>query len=77
MRRLIPSSSTGRSAAALCWFYQQGAVSKTICFADVIRRMQPKRAMVLAHREELIFQAQRKIEQVTGLHVQVEMAAGA
>ena len=31
--------------------------------------------MVLAHREELIFQAQRKIEQVTGLHVQVEMAA--
>ena len=48
---------------------------KTICFADIIRRMQPKRAMVLAHREELIFQAQRKIEQVTGLHVQVEMAA--
>ena len=37
--------------------------------------MQPKRAMVLAHREELIFQAQRKIEQVTGLSVQVEMAA--
>jgi len=48
---------------------------KTICFADIIRRMQPKRAMVLAHREELIFQAQRKIEQVTGLTVQVEMAA--
>jgi superfamily II DNA or RNA helicase len=48
---------------------------KTIVFADVIRSMQPKRAMVLAHREELIFQAQRKIELVTGLHVQVEMAA--
>ena len=36
--------------------------------------MQPKRAMVLAHREELIFQAQQKIAQVTGLDVQVEMA---
>lgn len=47
---------------------------KTIAFADIIRRVQPQRAMVLAHREELIFQAQKKIEQVTGLDVQVEMA---
>lgn len=47
---------------------------KTICFADLIRRCQPKRAMVLAHREELIFQAQKKIAAVTGLDVQVEMA---
>jgi superfamily II DNA or RNA helicase len=47
---------------------------KTVCFADLIRRIQPKRVMVLAHREELIFQAQRKIAAVTGLDVQVEMA---
>jgi superfamily II DNA or RNA helicase len=47
---------------------------KTLTFADIIWRMQPKRAMVLAHREELVFQAQRKIEQVTGLTVHVEMA---
>jgi len=47
---------------------------KTICFADLIRRIQPKRVMVLAHREELIFQAQKKIAHVTGLDVQVEMA---
>jgi superfamily II DNA or RNA helicase len=46
---------------------------KTVCFADLIRRIQPRRVMVLAHREELIFQAQKKINQVTGLDVQVEM----
>ena len=28
---------------------------KTICFADVISKVQPRRVMVLAHREELIF----------------------
>ena len=47
---------------------------KTMCFADIIRRMQPRRAMVLAHREELIFQAQTKIAAATGLDVHVEMA---
>lgn len=47
---------------------------KTIIFADVIKRMQPKRALVLAHREELIFQARDKIEQTTGLSCEIEMA---
>jgi superfamily II DNA or RNA helicase len=47
---------------------------KTICFADIVRRVQPRKCMVLAHREELIFQAQTKIRAVTGLDVQVEMA---
>ncbi len=47
---------------------------KTILFADIIRQMQPKRAMVLAHREELIFQARDKIGEVTGLDAQIEMA---
>lgn len=46
---------------------------KTIVFAEIIRRVQPARAMVLAHREELIFQAQKKIMAVTGLGSQVEM----
>jgi superfamily II DNA or RNA helicase len=46
---------------------------KTICFADLIRRIHPRRVMVLAHREELIFQAQKKIAGVTGFDVQVEM----
>ncbi|MEY2408252.1 MAG: hypothetical protein QOF48_922 [Verrucomicrobiota bacterium] len=46
---------------------------KTILFADVIRRMYPRRALVLAHREELVFQARDKIQRVTGLRVDVEM----
>jgi len=48
-------------------------VGKTVTFAEVIRRAQPARAMVLAHREELIFQAQDKIARLTGLDAQVEM----
>ena len=47
---------------------------KTILFSDIIRRCFPKRALVLAHREELIFQARDKIEMVTGYNVEVEMA---
>lgn len=47
---------------------------KTILFADVIRRMFPAKAMVLAHREELIFQARDKIQAVTGFDVEIEMA---
>ena len=46
---------------------------KTILFADVIRRVFPRRALVLAHREELIFQAKDKIQRVTGLSTDVEM----
>jgi superfamily II DNA or RNA helicase len=46
---------------------------KTILFADVIRRSFPRRAMVLAHREELIWQACDKIKRATGLSCEVEM----
>lgn len=49
-------------------------LGKTVLFADIIRRMFPARAMVLAHREELIFQAEDKIRRVTGLSTGVEMA---
>src|SRR5262245_39459240 len=47
---------------------------KTIIFADVIRRRQPGRSLVVAHREELIFQAREKIERTTGLGCEIEMA---
>jgi len=47
---------------------------KTIIFANVIAQMQPKRALVLAHRDELIIQAKDKIEQVAGLAVEIEKA---
>jgi superfamily II DNA or RNA helicase len=54
---------------------------KTILFADIIRRRTIHRlpgspnlkVMVLAHREELIWQARDKIQRVTGLHCEVEM----
>jgi superfamily II DNA or RNA helicase len=47
---------------------------KTHVFADVVHRFQPKRALVLAHRDTLIMQARNKIEETTGLHCEVEMA---
>lgn len=47
---------------------------KTIMFADLIRRMQPQRCMVIAHRAELIWQARDKIERHTGLRCDIEMA---
>lgn len=46
---------------------------KTIVFSSVIRRKFPKRAIVVAHRQELIWQAKEKIHAVTGLSVDVEM----
>jgi superfamily II DNA or RNA helicase len=48
-------------------------LGKTVVFSHVIGRMRG-RALVLAHREELIWQAARKIEQVTDAHVEIEMA---
>lgn len=47
---------------------------KTVIFAHVIKSLQPKRVMVLAHRNELIVQAREKIEAVTGLPVEIEKA---
>jgi len=46
---------------------------KTCTFAGILQRAFPKRALVLAHREELIFQAKAKIEEITGWHVGIEM----
>lgn len=49
-------------------------LGKTVVFSHVIGRMRG-RALVLAHREELIWQAARKVEEVAaGAHVEVEMA---
>lgn len=47
---------------------------KTVCFSEIIKRAHPKRAMVIAHREELIWQAKDKIEAHSDLECQVEMA---
>lgn len=48
-------------------------LGKTVVFSEVIRRFQPTRAIVIAHREELIFQAAEKIKKVTGLDGGIEM----
>ena len=50
-------------------------LGKTVLFAEIVRRMNERgvRAMVLAHREELITQAADKIHRVTGLECQIEM----
>lgn len=47
---------------------------KTIIFAELARRIQPKRTLILAHREELITQAVDKIARSTGIFAQVEKA---
>lgn len=47
---------------------------KSLVFAEVIRRIQPSRAMVVAHRKELIHQAQETIERHADLDCEIEMA---
>lgn len=47
---------------------------KTVLFASLIQAMQPKRAIVLAHRRELIYQARDVITRATGLECGIEMA---
>lgn len=46
---------------------------KSVCFAEIIRRIQPKRALVIAHRAELVFQAAKHVERA-GLPTSIEMA---
>lgn len=52
-------------------------LGKTVVFADIVRRAQASgrgwRTLVLAHREELVFQAARTIERVAGCAVDIEM----
>lgn len=47
---------------------------KTVLMCGVVLRAFPRRVMILAHREELVFQAQDKIRRYTGLNCDVEMA---
>ncbi len=50
------------------------ATGKTVMFSEVLRRRPGGRALVLAHREELIFQAVEKIAAMTGERPEIEMA---
>jgi len=46
---------------------------KTQIFCDVIRRLQPRKSLVLCHREELVEQARRRLESF-GIAAEVEQA---
>ena len=46
---------------------------KSRIFSELVRRMQPKRSLVLAHRSELVWQAARNVN-ATGLETSVEKA---
>ena len=78
--KLRPYQSTASDAIFKEWQENDSTLvvmptggGKTVLFADVIRRVFPRRALVIAHREELIFQARDKIQRVTGLSADVEM----
>ena len=48
-------------------------LGKTHVASTIIQRIFPERSMVLAHRQELIYQARDKIKGVTGMEVGIEM----
>jgi superfamily II DNA or RNA helicase len=47
---------------------------KRVIMAGIVKRAFPRRVMVVAHREELIFQAEQKIGKMANVTVAVEMA---
>lgn len=47
---------------------------KTTTFGAVVEQVRPARTLILAHREELIFQASKRIREQVGLECQIEMA---
>lgn len=48
-------------------------LGKTVVIAGIVAHAQPHRALILAHREELIFQALDKVGRFTGLSGEIEM----
>lgn len=46
---------------------------KTVLFAKIIKRHFPGRTLVIAHRQELIFQARDKIRAAAGMNCEIEM----
>jgi superfamily II DNA or RNA helicase len=46
---------------------------KTVLMCEIIRRVFPRRVMILAHREELIYQARDKVQRFAGVNADIEM----
>lgn len=49
-------------------------LGKTVVFASLLAKARRGRVMVVAHREELVAQAADKIEAITGVYPEIEMA---
>lgn len=47
---------------------------KTQVFSEIIRLALPNRSLVMVHREELVDQAQLRIEKIAGIQCEIEMA---
>jgi len=78
--RLRPYQSAAVTAVEAEWREHRSTLlvlptggGKTVVFSEIIRRAFPRRALVLAHREELVFQARDKVAAMTGWRVDVEM----
>jgi superfamily II DNA or RNA helicase len=83
--KLRPYQSSAVDSIFSKWLEHESTIAclptgtgKTIIFGHVIKQARergiPGRAMVIAHREELIWQAAKKIEAVTGERPSIEMA---
>lgn len=79
MKTLRPYQQTAKDAVFEAWKENQSTLvvmptgtGKTVLFSSIIQEISPKRAIVLAHRSELIFQAAEHIE-ACGIDVEIEM----
>lgn len=72
--RAIDATLTGFSEFDRLLGVAPTGAGKTIMFAELARRTQPGRSLILAHREELIDQAVEKIAKATGIFAQKEKA---
>jgi len=49
-------------------------LGKSLVFAEIVRQFQPKRSLVIAHQDQLIYQAHNQILDWTGIRPEIEMA---
>jgi len=77
---LRPYQQTARDSAHEKWLTHRSTIivmatglGKSSTLAYIIKDFSPKRALVISHRRELIWQLRDEIEQVTGLSCAIEM----
>jgi superfamily II DNA or RNA helicase len=76
-----PYQLEAKSAIFKAWEAAQSTLAvlatglgKTVLFSDIAHAMDHGRVLVIAHREELIFQAAHKLQAITGEAPEIEMA---